>query len=61
MKKKPLSMKKLYELAYDYSRAKSQWIDRNKWEERTKKANLAKLKKEIDSIAEFLKFVWKER
>ena len=61
MKKKPLSMKKLYELAGDYLRVKSQWINRNKWEERTKKANFAKLKKEIDSIGEFLKFIWKER
>jgi len=54
-------MKKLYELAGDYLRVKSQWINRNKWEERTKKANFAKLKKEIDSIVEFLKFIWKER
>ena len=61
MKKKPLSMKKLYELANDYSRAKTQWIDRNKWEERTKKANFAELKKEIKIIVEFLDFVWKER
>ena len=61
MKKKPLSMKKLYELANDYSRAKSQWIDRNKWEKRTKTANFAKLKKEIKIIVEFLDFIWKAR
>ena len=61
MKKKPLSMKKLYQLAIDYSGAKAQWIERNKWVEKTKKANLTKLKKEIGVIKEFLDFVWKER
>ena len=59
--KKQLSMKKLYQFAIDYSGAKIKWIERNKWEERTKKANFAKLKKDMDVIKEYLDFVWKER
>ncbi len=61
MKKKPLSMKKLYQFAIDYSGAKAKWIERNKWGEQTKKANLANLKKEVSIIKDFLDFVWKER
>ena len=61
MKKKPLSMKKLYQFAIDYSGAKAKWIDRNHWVEKTKRANLINLKKEIGVIKEFLDFVWKER
>ena len=59
--KKQLSMKKLYQFAIDYSGAKIKWIERNKWEERTKKANFAKLKKDMNVIKEYLDFVWKER
>ena len=61
MKKAQLSMKKLYQLAIDYSVAKAKWIERNKWVEKTKKANLAKLKNEVSVIKEFLDFIWKER
>lgn len=61
MKKKQLSMKKLYQVAIDYFDAKSKWIERNKWVEKTKKASLAKLKKDMNVIKEYLDFVWKER
>ena len=54
-------MKRLYQFTSDYLEAKAKLIERNKWVEKTKKANLVELKKEMYVIKDFLDFVWKER